>query len=88
MFGHAVIGWRWLEQAIRAEQGRLRSLDNAEECAFYQGKLQAAGYFPDLGSARLSACPEPAGSPRRDPPGHAAGLVLKTAGAAGPPVTL
>ena len=45
VFGHAVIGWRWLEQAIRAEQGRLRSLDNAEECAFYQGKLQAAGYF-------------------------------------------
>ena len=43
-FGHAVIGWRWLEQAIRAEQGLART-DNAEEQAFYRGKLQAARYF-------------------------------------------
>jgi len=43
-FGHAVIGWRWLEQAIRAEQG-LANTDNADEQAFYRGKLQAARYF-------------------------------------------
>lgn len=44
VFGHTVIGWRWLEQAIRAEQGLART-DNAEEQAFYRGKLQAARYF-------------------------------------------
>lgn len=37
-------GWRWLEQAIRAEQGLARS-NNAEEQDFYRGKLQAARYF-------------------------------------------
>lgn len=44
VFGHTVIGWRWLEQAIHAEQGLART-DNAEEQAFYRGKLQAARYF-------------------------------------------
>ncbi|MFK0086194.1 acyl-CoA dehydrogenase [Pseudomonas sp. NPDC090755] len=42
-FGHCVIGWRWLEQAIRAEQGLARG--NPADQAFYQGKLQAARYF-------------------------------------------
>ncbi|PHN31584.1 acyl-CoA dehydrogenase [Pseudomonas sp. ICMP 561] len=43
VFGHTVIGWRWLEQAIRAQQG----LANGSEAdrGFYQGKLQAARYF-------------------------------------------
>jgi alkylation response protein AidB-like acyl-CoA dehydrogenase len=42
-FGHAVIGWRWLEQAIRAQEG----LNEGQEVDtdFYQGKLQAARYF-------------------------------------------
>ena len=44
VFGHTVIGWRWLEQAIRAEQG-LANTDNADEQTFYRGKLQAARYF-------------------------------------------
>ncbi|WP_276488253.1 acyl-CoA dehydrogenase [Ectopseudomonas mendocina] len=44
VFGHTVIGWRWLEQAIRAEQG-LANTDNADEQSFYRGKLQAARYF-------------------------------------------
>jgi alkylation response protein AidB-like acyl-CoA dehydrogenase len=44
VFGHTVIGWRWLEQAIRAEQG-LANTANADEQAFYRGKLQAARYF-------------------------------------------
>ncbi|WP_213875583.1 acyl-CoA dehydrogenase [Pseudomonas sp. dw_358] len=43
VFGHTVIGWRWLEQAIHAEQG-LTQGDAADE-DFYRGKLQAARYF-------------------------------------------
>ncbi|WP_339533301.1 acyl-CoA dehydrogenase [Pseudomonas mucidolens] len=43
VFGHTVIGWRWLEQAIRAEKGLLEG--NAGDIAFYKGKLQAARYF-------------------------------------------
>ncbi|QTT91297.1 acyl-CoA dehydrogenase [Pseudomonas chlororaphis] len=42
-FGHAVIGWRWLEQAIRAQEGLARG--NAADVGFYKGKLQAARYF-------------------------------------------
>lgn len=43
VFGHAVIGWRWLEQAIRAEQGLAKG--NKADANFYRGKLQAARYF-------------------------------------------
>lgn len=43
VFGHAVIGWRWLEQAIHAEQGLAKG--NAADEDFYRGKLQAARYF-------------------------------------------
>ncbi|WP_313085812.1 acyl-CoA dehydrogenase [Pseudomonas sp.] len=43
VFGHAVIGWRWLEQAIRAEQGLADG--NPADADFYRGKLQAARYF-------------------------------------------
>jgi hypothetical protein len=42
-FGHTVIGWRWLEQAIRAEEGLAKG--NAADVSFYKGKLQAARYF-------------------------------------------
>ncbi len=42
-FGHCVIGWRWLEQAIRAEQG-LATASGADH-DFYKGKLQAARFF-------------------------------------------
>ncbi|WP_442110298.1 acyl-CoA dehydrogenase [Pseudomonas sp. NUPR-001] len=42
-FGHCVIGWRWLEQAIHAEQGLAHG--NPADREFYQGKLQAARYF-------------------------------------------
>ena len=42
-FGHTVIGWRWLEQAIRAEEGLAKG--NAADVGFYKGKLQAARYF-------------------------------------------
>ncbi|MEO4045456.1 acyl-CoA dehydrogenase [Pseudomonas sp. CAU 1711] len=43
VFGHAVIGWRWLEQAIRAEEGLARG--SSADADFYKGKLQAARYF-------------------------------------------
>ena len=43
VFGHTVIGWRWLEQAIRAEEGLAKG--NTADEAFYKGKLQAARYF-------------------------------------------
>ena len=43
VFGHTVIGWRWLEQAIRAEQGLAKG--NAADVSFYKGKLQTARYF-------------------------------------------
>ncbi|WP_120994742.1 acyl-CoA dehydrogenase [Stutzerimonas urumqiensis] len=43
VFGHAVIGWRWLEQAIRAEEGL--AAGNPADADFYKGKLQAARYF-------------------------------------------
>ncbi|BCA31176.1 acyl-CoA dehydrogenase [Metapseudomonas otitidis] len=42
-FGHAVIGWRWLEQAIRAQEGLANG--NAADTEFYKGKLQAARFF-------------------------------------------
>ncbi len=42
-FGHCVIGWRWLQQAIHAELGLLQ--DNHADRDFYLGKLQAARYF-------------------------------------------
>lgn len=43
VFGHMVIGWRWLEQAIKAEQGL--AAGNPADVDFYRGKLQAARYF-------------------------------------------
>lgn len=43
VFGHTVIGWRWLEQAIHAEEGLAKG--NAADADFYKGKLQAARYF-------------------------------------------
>jgi butyryl-CoA dehydrogenase len=42
-FGHTVIGWRWLEQAIRAQEGLNNG--NTADADFYKGKLQAARYF-------------------------------------------
>ncbi|WBL60696.1 acyl-CoA dehydrogenase [Stutzerimonas stutzeri] len=43
VFGHAVIGWRWLEQALRAERGLAEG--NPADADFYRGKLQASRYF-------------------------------------------
>ena len=43
VFGHAVVGWRWLEQAIGAEQGLAGG--QPADADFYRGKLQAARLF-------------------------------------------
>jgi butyryl-CoA dehydrogenase len=43
VFGHTVIGWRWLEQAVHAQHGLENG--NPADTDFYQGKLQAARYF-------------------------------------------
>ncbi|MFV0454494.1 MAG: acyl-CoA dehydrogenase [Pseudomonas sp.] len=43
VFGHTVIGWRWLEQALRANRGLTDG--NPIDTDFYRGKLQAARYF-------------------------------------------
>ena len=42
-FGHMVIGWRWLQQSVHAQNGLNKGLEADQ--AFYQGKLQAARYF-------------------------------------------
>ncbi|KAA0692453.1 acyl-CoA dehydrogenase [Halopseudomonas laoshanensis] len=42
-FGHMVIGWRWLEQAVCAERGLANG--KASDADFYRGKLQAARFF-------------------------------------------
>lgn len=42
-FGHTVIGWRWLEQAIRAQEGLNHG--QVADADFYTGKLAAARFF-------------------------------------------
>lgn len=44
MFGHVVIAWMWLKQAIVAAQALANSPHDAD-AAFYRGKLQAMRYF-------------------------------------------
>ncbi|CAB3735133.1 acyl-CoA dehydrogenase [Paraburkholderia rhynchosiae] len=43
-FGHVVLAWIWLEQALAA-QAALPTAGDEEENAFYRGKLAAAAYF-------------------------------------------
>ena len=45
VFGHTVVGWLWVEQALAARRG----LENGTEVdkAFYYGKLHTAQYFFD-----------------------------------------
>ena len=42
MFGHVVIAWIWLRQAVIATQKLAAGTDEAD---FYHGKMQAAAYF-------------------------------------------
>ena len=51
-FGHVVLGWIWLRQAVAA----VRALPSAEgsDVAFYRGKLQACRYFYRYEMSRVS----------------------------------
>jgi butyryl-CoA dehydrogenase len=42
-FGHTVIAWTWLRQALAAQRGLARG--NAADAAFYRGKLAACRWF-------------------------------------------
>jgi hypothetical protein len=42
-FGHAVVAWQWLDQAVVA--GSLAATDDPEEAAFRAGKLAACRFF-------------------------------------------
>ncbi len=44
MFGHVVIAWLWLKQAVVASNA-LAGQPHQDDEAFYQGKLQACQYF-------------------------------------------
>ena len=74
VFGHAVIGWRWLEQAIRAEEGLARG--DCADADFYRGKVAGRSLLPDLGSAWLPPRTGAAGGPRRRVFEHAGRMVL------------
>ncbi len=43
-FGHIVVAWTWLEQALVAQAALARGASGEDE-AFYRGKLAAAAYF-------------------------------------------
>ncbi len=44
MFGHMVIAWKWLEQAVVASEA-LNNASTESEKAFYEGKIQTCQYF-------------------------------------------
>jgi butyryl-CoA dehydrogenase len=43
MFGHTVLAWLWLRQAVAASRGLTSG--RAADAGFYRGKLQACRYF-------------------------------------------
>jgi alkylation response protein AidB-like acyl-CoA dehydrogenase len=55
-FGHAVVGWIWLEQACVAARVLAKAGALAEsEAAFYQGKLQTARWYAAFELPRIPA---------------------------------
>jgi alkylation response protein AidB-like acyl-CoA dehydrogenase len=54
-FGHAVVGWLWLEQARIAARALTTPGIRAEEAAFYSGKLQAFRFFARWELPRIAA---------------------------------
>jgi hypothetical protein len=53
-FGHVVVAWIWLSQAVIA-QGALSDVSGEAERAFYRGKLQACRYFFQWELPRIGA---------------------------------
>jgi len=52
-FGHAVVGWLWLDVALLCDQ-RLRTNPGSGELAYYSGKLQACRYFTEYELPRVT----------------------------------
>ena len=44
VFGHMIIGWLWLQQAVQAMKA-LKELEEGDMAAFMQGKVSACQYF-------------------------------------------
>jgi len=59
-FGHIVIGWIWLRQAVVAADALAKSGASGADAAFYEGKLITCRYFSryelPLSLARLGLC--------------------------------
>ena len=59
-FGHVVIGWMWLRQAIVASRKLAVGDTSGEDRLFYEGKIMACRYFArhelPLARARLALC--------------------------------
>jgi butyryl-CoA dehydrogenase len=59
-FGHVVIGWMWLRQAIVASRKLTVGDMSGEDRIFYEGKIMACQYFTrhelPLARARLALC--------------------------------
>jgi acyl-CoA dehydrogenase len=53
-FGHVVVAWIWLSQAVVAQR-TLSSVNGEAERAFYRGKLQACRYFFQWELPRIGA---------------------------------
>jgi alkylation response protein AidB-like acyl-CoA dehydrogenase len=53
-FGHVVVAWIWLSQAVVAQRA-LSSVNDEAERAFYRGKLQACRYFFQWELPRIGA---------------------------------
>ena len=57
-FGHGVVGWLWLQQAMVAQ--RALDADGASpDKAFYEGKIAAAQYFAEIELPRITAWLKP-----------------------------
>jgi alkylation response protein AidB-like acyl-CoA dehydrogenase len=53
-FGHAVVGWLWLDMALLSDR-RLADNANDSESTFYRGKLRASRYFAEYELPRVKA---------------------------------
>ena len=54
-FGHAVVGWLWLEQAVRAATALDDGVADGAERDFYAGKLSACRFFARWELPRVAA---------------------------------
>ena len=55
VFGHTVVAWLWLEQAIAAAKGLAAGADAGVDEAFYRGKIHTARFFFDWELAKVAS---------------------------------